>query len=368
MSVRTKVVVNPGSRPAPGEREVTVSGRNKLPPAPAPAATSPGELRTARFLVVITVAIGLAFAIIAVVGFQLMLHFGRPAPVVAPECDNDDLLCPEGQLCQAGRCRAAPTESVCDPGDPCGPKGECECVGPMSCQAGVCTTPDPPQVDVCATTEIQKALARLDKECQGDLGRCRSGALNKFAMNYKGFDDLISAFPGTITLHFDAGKPPIHGDRSWPDAKTRAYYVERLRRSADLLNDAKFVFIIARSSPHGDPRRNDLFAQQRSIRAKELLFAALDLPTAERDALASRFREFILGPKRRIDRDMFAQRYSNHFVTWNKASRDLLLRLLKTADPLSDDDAQWLDDTINQVVLIVPVPCDLKGTATPSKE
>lgn len=79
-------------------------------------------------------------------------------------------------------------------------------------------------------------------------------------------------------------------------------------------------------------------------------------------------REFILGPKRRIDRDMFAQRYSNHFVTWNKASRDLLLRLLKTADPLSDDDAQWLDDTINQVVLIVPVPCDLKGTATPSKE
>ncbi len=367
----TKVVVSSGSRPSPGEREVTVIGRGKLPPAPVVAA--PGELRTARLLVVITAAIGLTFAIIAVVGFQLIIHIFHRPPGVAPlECDNDDIPCPDGQLCQAGRCRAIPTESVCDPGDPCGPKGECECVDPMLCEAGVCTAPadggDTSPVDVCATPAIQKALAQLDKECQGDLGHCGPGALIKFAMKYKGFDDLISAFPGTITLHFDAGKPPLEGDKSWPDAKTRAYYVDRLRRSATLLRDAKFVFIIARSSPHGNQRRNGLFAQQRSIRAKELLFAALDLPTDKRDAFAGRFREFILGPKRRLDRDMFAQRYSNRFVTWDKASRDLLLKLLKKTDTLSEDDAQWLDDTINQVVLIVPVPCDLKGTSTAGNE
>lgn len=368
MSIRTtKVVVSSSPRPAPGEREVTVPGRSSKPPQPP--AVSPGELRTARFLVVISAAIGLAFAIVGVVGFQLVLHISRPVAVAAPECDDADLLCPEGQLCQAGRCRAAPTESLCDPGDPCGPRGECECVDPMLCQAGVCTAPVDAEtaVDVCEKPEVQKALARLDKECQGDLDRCKPGALNKFAMNYKGFDDLISAFPGTITLHFDAGKPPL-SDKSWPDAKTRAYYVERLRRSAALLRDAKFVFIIARSSPHGDTRRNGLFAQQRSIRAKELLFAALDLPTDKRDAFASRFREFILGHKRRLDRDMFAERYSNHFVTWNKASRDLLLKLLKKTDTLSDEDAQWLDDTINQVVIIVPVSCDLKAAPPAASE
>lgn len=69
ISRTTKVVVpaNPGARPT--EREVTVPGRSE-PPRPV---ASPGELRTARFLVVITAVSGLAFAILAVVGFQLIL-------------------------------------------------------------------------------------------------------------------------------------------------------------------------------------------------------------------------------------------------------------------------------------------------------
>lgn len=363
---RTKVVVAASARPKSSEREVTAPGRND-PHRPTPA--SPGELRTARLLVAITAATGLAFAIIAVVGFQLVLHLGRPVAAPPPECNDTDITCPEGQMCQSGRCRAAPTESICDPGDPCGPQGECECADPMRCEEGVCTEPVGAKsaTDVCDQPEIQKALARLEKDCKGDLGRCEPGALNKFAMQYKGFDDLISAFPGSITLHFEAGKPPITpGKPAWPDAKTKGYYVERLRRSAALLRDAKFVFIIARSSPHGDARRNGLYAQQRSIRAKDMLFAALDLPVGERDAFNNKFREFILGPKRRLDRDFFAQRYGNRFITWDKASRNLLLKLIKD-DTLTDDDAQWLDDTINQVVMIVPVSCELKPTPVASE-
>jgi hypothetical protein len=360
ISRTTKVVVpaNPGARPT--EREVTVPGRSE-PPRPV---ASPGELRTARFLVVITAVSGLAFAILAVVGFQLILVLlGREITPPPPECDDDTRPCLDDQFCQAGRCRTPPERQLCEAGDLC---NTCTCEGPMLCQSGVCSSPEPTIEDVCDKPEIQKALARLEKECKGDLGRCDPGALNKFAMQYKGFDELLSAFPGTITLHFPTGKPPLVPDKAtpWPNAKTRAHYIDRLARSTGVLRGAKFIFLIARSSPHGNARLNGLFAQQRGIYAKELLYATLDLETAERDAFSKKFREFILGPKRRLDRDLFAQRYENRFITWNTNSHKQLLNLIKTTEPITEKDAEWLDDTINQVVLIVPVHCELK-TAPP---
>ena len=348
----SRVVVSSTAKPRSGEREITVPGRKD---APRVAAASPGELRTARLLVGITTAAGLAFAIVAFVGFQLILYNIRPDTASVAEC-VEDMDCDEGQLCQTGRCRASSDESICEPGDSCGP---CSCKAPMSCKADLCTEPEPPPPPACDDPELQKALARLEKECKGNLGTCEPGSLEKFAMKDKSFDALISAFQGVITVHFETGKPPLDGT-TWPDAKTRAYYVERLRRSAEALRTAKYIFIIARSSPHGNARRNGLFAQQRSIHTKELLFAALDLSVAERDAFGAKFREFILGPKRKLDREFFAQRYSNHFITWSKISHDLLLKLIKSDEVSSKRDEQWADDTINQVVLVVPVTCELK--------
>lgn len=361
LSRTTKVVaqVSPAARPP--EREVTMPGRSE-PPRPV---ASPGELRTTRLLVVITAVSGLAFAILAMVGFQLLIHIFRPqGPAVGLECDEDTRPCPEDQFCQAGHCRPVP-DAYCQIGDPC---DQCTCEDPMSCQSGVCSAPVPtePPVDVCDKPEIQQALAQLDKECKGDIGRCGPSALHKFAMRYQGFDDLLSAFPETITLHFPGGKPPLTPDKAapWPDAKTKAYYIENLTRSVAALRRAKFIFLIARSSPNGNARLNGLFAQQRGILAKDLLYATLDLGIAERDAFSKKFRDFTLGPKRRLGRDFFAQRYENRFITWSKNISKQFLSLLKTTKPMTEKDAEWLDDTINQVVVIVPVYCELK-TAVP---
>jgi len=353
-----RTIVSSTAKPRSGEREITVPGRKDPPRA---VVASPGELRTARLLVGITATAALAFALVAFIGFKLILDNIRPEATSVAEC-VDDMGCDEGQLCQTGRCRASPSESICELNDPCG-TGECECEPPMTCNAGVCVDPVPPPPPACDDPELQKALARLDKECQGNLGTCKLGSLTKFAMRNKAFDALISAFPDVITLHFEAGKPPLD-DNPWPDAKTRDHYVERLARSKAALEAAKYIFIIARSSPHGNPRRNDLFAQKRSIHTKELLFAALDMTVAQRDAFGAKLREFILGPKRKIGREFFAQRYSNHFITWSKSSHNLLLKLIKSEQPLSERDEQWADDTINQVVLIVPVACELKPSAS----
>lgn len=352
----SRVVVSSTAKPRSSEREITMTGRKD---APRVVGAAPGELRTTRLLVGITAAAGLAFAIVASIGFKLMIGIIRVETPSTAEC-SEDMDCDEGQLCQTGRCRASTEESTCEPGDAC---GACNCVAPMSCNDGLCADPSPPPRDVCDDPEVQKALARLEKECKGNLDTCAPGSIEKFAMKDKSFDALISAFPGIITLHFDAGKPPLD-DKTWPDATTKAHYVERLRRSTATLRAARYIFIIARSSPHGSIRRNELFAQQRGIRTKELLFAALDLPLAERDAFSAKFREFVLGPRRKLGRDFFAQRYSNHFITWNKNSHNLLLKLIKSEEVLSEHDEQWADDTINQVVLVVPVTCELKPSAS----
>jgi hypothetical protein len=364
---RPKVLV----QSAPGrsaEREATLSGREVA----RPWAPSSSEIRTNRLLLVITVLTGLAFAIVAVIGFQLILYLARgPAIANAPECvENDpDHPCPAGQFCQGGRCRVEPTDDICDAGDPCGARGSCTCEAPMRCEADRCVEPAEslPPPDVCDRPEVQKHLAALHRECQGNLGRCPPGSLKKFAIKYDGFDELMAAFPGTMTIHFPDGRPFIGAadQSSWPNTKTRDTYLERIRRSGDALRDAKFIFIIARSSPHGDSRRNGLYAQQRSIYVKDWLYAALEIPTNERDAFNLKLREFILGHKRRLGRDFFAERYGNRFVTWDKPSRSSLVKLLK-APNLSDEDAEWLDRTINQVVLVVPVPCDFTGNTNPA--
>ena len=352
-----KAIIPATAKATLGEREITIPGR-KAPPRVRFA--SPGELRMVRLLVAISAASSLVFGLIAFIGFQLILFTLRCEPPSTAEC-LDDVDCGDGQLCQNRRCRASPSESICEVNDPCG-ADECSCEPPMACTAGICVDPTPAAPAACDDPELQKVLARLQKECKGDLGTCKPGSLDKFAMKDKSFDTLISAFPDVITLHFDAGKPPLD-DNAWPDARTRAYYVQRLARSRDVLLAAKHIFIIARSSPHGNTRRNGLYAQKRSIHTKEMLFAALDLGVADRDAFSAKFLDFVLGPRRKIDRGFFAQRYSNHFITWSKSSHNLLLKLIKSDEVLSEHDEQWADDTINQVVLIVPILCELKPSA-----
>jgi hypothetical protein len=342
----------------PNEREATVPGRSA--PPPRTSSVTPAEVRATRLLVAISAAAGLAFAIVAVVGFQLIIYLVRgPAGPPGPECVEGDPSrgCQQGLYCQAGRCRPEIQSSICEAGDPC---NSCECVAPMSCDAGVCAVPvAPAPVDVCDRPDIQKLLAALERDCQGDLGSCPAGSLSKFAMKYEGFNELMAGFGDTLTIHFPAGMPPLDGSDAWPDPETRERYLERLRPLAPALRDAKSVFIIARASPHGSRTQNEKFAKRRWFVARDLLYSVLE--PAERDALGRKFREFILGPRLNFDRDFFTQRYGNRFVTWDRPSRDKLLDLLRKQTPIDDDDdLDWMTNTINQVVLIVPVPCELK--------
>lgn len=353
----SKVVVSPPAS-ARREREVTHPGR-EVDPYPPP------ERRVARLLLAITGGSALAFASIAYVGFQLVLYAAenRNEPI-KPECTEGVVPdgCPEGQVCMGRTCMPERDYPVqCDLGDPCGAKGSCTCEGSMQCVNDTCVpTESEPPTNVCDRDDVKEALAQLKADCAGNLKLCPTSDLQKFAIKYKNFDTLVALFPGSITVHFPAGKPSIdNAEDPWPTGTVEEFYLERLRRSAGAFRDARSIFVIARSSPGGNIVRNELFAQKRSTVVKDLISRSLvDDPTT-RNAVEKKFYDFILGHKRRIGRDFFAERYKNRFVTWDTKSRDRLLALI-SADDLSAADDAWVTQTINQVVLIVPVPCELK--------
>jgi hypothetical protein len=356
---RSHKVVLGGAAAGSRDREVTVPGR-----VAAPDPFPPPERRTARLLVAITGGSAVAFACIAYVGLQILLHalggrMGDPKPECTEGTTPDG--CPDGLVCMGRTCSVEPDygPTRCDVGDPCGAKGTCTCDGALQCVADSCVQKASElPVDICEQTDVKDALKQLKVACAGNISNCPATNLQSFAINYKDFDTLIAQFPATLTVHFPGGKPPIDkGEVEWPAGTVKEFYLERIRRSAPAFREAKSVFVIARSSPGGNIVRNELFAQARSRIVKDLILDAVEY--GERDTVEGKFYDFILGHKRRIDRHFFAERFTNRFITWDQKSRDRLLGLI-SADELSEPNDAWVTQTINQVVLIVPVPCEIK--------
>jgi hypothetical protein len=346
------------------EREETLPGRVQAEPR-----LSATELSTTRKLIWLTSAAATAFALIAIVVFQLLIsalrgniHAVGAGPRV--ECVEDgEPGCGEGQVCRNFRCvddvYTAP--ETCEVGDACGP-GVCACGPRLTCEQGKCAAPDIGEA-VCSQPAVIGALVNLRAKCAGDIDECPKSDLKKYAIENPDFDQLMSEFPGTVTLHFPGGKPPLgKGEEPRPPADVRAYYLERLAPALPMLTAARHVFIISRSSAQGNSRRNDAFAQARSALTKSLILEALTAggggDVQARDAMRGKFADFLLGPKKQIDAALFKSRYANRAITWSDTSQRMLRALIERPQVGAEDEL-WRSRVINQVVFVVPVPCEL---------
>lgn len=363
---KTKVIINQaGER----EREETIPGRVLIEPK-----LSAAEVGHTRKLVGVTMAAGTALGLLGVVLFQVFIdvvtNIRGPGVKAYSECVEDgEPTCAEGQVCRYNRCvddhYVAP--STCQAGDACGP-GVCECGAGLTCSDAVCAAP-PTEVDVCEKPAVKSALAKLIAQCAGDIDACPASDLRKYAIESAEFDKLLAEFPGTVTLHFNSGAPPIDaGAAAWPPKPVHEHYLAELKPTLPHLAKARHIFIISRSSAFGDPRRNDKYAQARSMRTKELIIEALGRDPATtiqtRDGMRAKFADFLLGRNKPVDVGLFRSRYANRAVTWSDNSERMLRDLIARPE-LSAEDAKWLDRVMNQVVFVVPVPCDL-GTPTPA--
>lgn len=338
------------------------------PRRPAVAGSrTPSESSQTRKLVGVMASLAVALALMAIAVFQLVVHMLREPMALKfspiSECTEDgEPGCGEGKVCRSGRCidDVYVALSTCQAGDACGP-GVCDCGPGLDCENGSCAAP-PASAPVCEKPEVLAALTKLRASCAGDFDRCPPQDLKRFAIENPAFDRLLGEFPGTLTLHFPTGAPPIAAGKTWPTAATREHYLQRLAPAVPHLAAAEHIFIIARTSSVGDPRRNEKYAQTRSRTTKDLILEATSRELrgnlAAHNDMRAKFADFMLGREKPVTVDLFRSRYANRAMTWSDDS-ERMLRDLLNRDKLTPEDALWLDRVINQVVFVVPIPCEL---------
>jgi hypothetical protein len=348
--------------------EDTIPGRLT---SPEPRLSN-AELSQTRKLVWLISALALAFALIGIVLFQLLIHAIRGNVAIAgpgqrsAECSEGAVPdgCGDGFVCRGQYCVPDDYEAPSggQTGDNCGTADDAPCRAGLQCVGGQCAAPEP-AVDVCERPAVVKALANLKAKCAGDIDVCPKSDLKKYAIDNPDFDQLMSEFPGTVTMHFPTGSPPLSKrDKPWPTAEVRKYYLDKLAAAMPTLRKARHVFIISRSSSGGDSRRNDAFAQARSTLTKNLiletLVSASDGDVLLRDTMRGKFADFLLGPQKQIDVALFRNRYANRAITWSEKAQRMLGALIQK-ETVTPEDEQWRNRVINQVVFVVPVPCEL---------
>lgn len=259
---------------------------------------------------------------------------------------------------------------TCARGEPC---VSCSCERPLDCNPeGLCVEPPstveadvPSAPDVCADPRMERLLTALVRcEHNGSIHACERGiSLNAFSTAGE-LDDVLARLPGSVSLHFPAGKPSLESGRPWPDARIRAHYLRMLDGSLANLRNAEAIVLIARSSKSGSPQRNFLYAVARAEFAAGLIGEAVGSTPLEREAVDSKLRSFVTGSGRVMDVKAFNNAYSGRFITWSAESEVALHRSLEPG--AAPADAQWADNVINQSIVVVPIPCPIPSKVTTS--
>ncbi len=327
---------------------------------------SSSALRSTRFLVAISAVTALLLALVVVLGFQLLRHILRGvAPGGGNQCvEGDDDGCRDDQTCVSGRCMTVLPPLRCQVGDPCASK--CEAAPVLRCgEHGKYVAAKPATSDVCADANVARFLTEVGKKC-GSLRSCETHQLAEFAIDHADFMELMTTFPGMAVLHFNSGKP---SSSQWPapGSKTEAHYIEGLAGLVEELGRAQTVLLVALSSrdtPKDVPdvgQAEDTLTLARANAAERLVLAAArgTSSTAELDALDNKIKFVLLGKRKQLDADFYDRDMVGRSVTWDPKSQDKLRSLIEAGDKLLPRERRWRDQTINQTVFIVPIPCGL---------
>lgn len=347
---------------------------------------------TTKLLFVLT---GFMAIMVSLIAYVAVFRQGDDAEVVAasagedagaaPEgeaCDATDLDrgCPAGKYCRFDTCVPIVETDLCGEGQSC---RDCDCDQGLLCHQFRCTPAEKVVREPleCAKNErLADAVKTLARKCASrkttvsqlaSTGSCTTADWEALALEDEKFDLLLSAFPSRLALHFPANKPDLKR-QDWPTPPVRAHLLEQLRKFKDALRGSKQIFVIGRASPDGDKKNNHLLAVRRMDLASNLIDAVLyeGIPETERDANRIPIRSFTLPTSNPINPGRYKKSYlanpdgskpaQNPIVAWDDANQRMLQEALDGAVDLADQnsrDWQNLYNTINRVVLIIPIPC-----------
>lgn len=363
------IVVNPPVRGNPRNEsaEITLPGSAGA----LDARVADAELRSTRFLVVVSALTSVVLALVIVLGFQLLRHVlrGGGPGVLPPECvEGEDDTCEDGKTCVGRRCALVTEPKICDVGDAC--TRACTPSPALRCgDQGHYIAVKAAQTDICSNERVLSFLTKIEKKC-GSLQSCEGRQLEEFAIEHEEFLELMTTFPGMAALHFNRGKP----DASlWPmpGGKTEAHYVEGLGNFMSELGRARTVLLVALSSrdtPSDVPdptKATDSLTLARAKAAERLVLAAArgSGSTQVLDNLDDKFKLVLLGKRKQVEASFFSdEAVVVRPITWDEKSERMLRSLIEAGDKISPRERRWRDGTLNQVVFIVPIPCTLGGT------
>ncbi len=325
-----------------------------------------------------------------------LVLFLQPEPTRAlapspPAATGDDLRCDASQLetsncpdhyyCNFNTCVQIVDNQLCGEGESC---RECDCADGLVCHHNRCVNRDRVNVIplVCQENpQLAAAVRQLAELCAArkknvddivSSGACSVADWEALALNDEHFDLMLAAFPNRFAVHFPIGRPSPKR-RDWPAKTEREHALKQLRAYREPLTSAKQLFVIGRASPDGDPDANHILALSRMTMVSELIRTVIfeDIPETKRDAIRVRIRSFTVPTSRPI----LPERYIGTYLANPAGTPSLDLEPLVTWDPddltqlkdkLADQELlakrsgsayQSLFNTVNRVVLVIPIPC-----------
>ena len=323
----------------------------------------------ARVLAALTVISAVISAFCLVLAFQVSLRTLSNAStnigLMPDECNEGDVpsTCPAGEFCQGGVCTSPGAPTRCEPGALC---DACSCESPLTCDPrNVCTLP---RVDgICGEGDVLNFLRMLQQKC-GDARKCESKDLDKHAVSYPDFLELLGRFPNTLAIHFPDGQPGLSADDPpWPSATQGAHYVNRIRLALTDLEKADrilFVGLASKERRARDSEANKAITLKRLIAAQDLIRDAAKsaLGAAKADALEAKSSIIHVGDRRSVNARVYGSQYGNRSLAWDASAEAQLLYLVEQGDTLgTPEELRWRDRTLNQVVFVVPIPCKPEG-------
>lgn len=331
----------------------------------APSVTATAGNR--EFYVLALGTMALLFGALAVLIFLLFVKTdGGPAQGarVVAECEEGPRdTCDGGRTCVVGTCVLL-NASLCPAGTGCG-SGTCSCSKGLVCRDDACV-PAPTENAACNEPNLQKLLGFLEVSCQknGAVGvSCTETDLRRLAIEDSSFDALMASVQQTSSVHFPWSMPPIYPEQPrWPNVETKAHYREQLRKLQKSFDEAKLIFLVGRASLGGLPQENQKFGHARMTFVRDRLAELYDdRPPAEVDAMTSKLRWVAVGDKRQLTADFYLQHLDGRMIAASPKDTERLAANLAAPQSLSAAERVWTINTINQVVIIVPVPCDATG-------
>ncbi len=354
----------------PSSREPsTLPGRSAAATgARAEPTPSAQETRAARLMIGVMLASAGALAFTGAVFLQLVIaSISQATPTVAgpaPECrEGDSMGCLAGHTCQDGNCIPVAKIDTCQVGDSCDVDGaSCNCVGPLHCEAQVCRADKKPAS--CEDPAVQRVLRGVFETCKGSWDSCPDDKLEDFALASEDFEGVLAAFPDTLTVHFPGGLPPIDSDKApWPDTEVREHYQTQLARPAvaKALREAQVLLLIGRSSQGGHEPDNRRYSRKRVDLVVDWILKSAASGPAESTELRGKLKRLLLGSRKVLAPDFFLKHYANRIVAWDTEAENNLRSKIANLPRLRFKDRRSTLNTMNQVVFIVPIPCQLPG-------